>query len=475
MAAPIARPATTMAEAAADAGSFRDPSGHVYTFEGQVYRTVLEPAAPAYDALRRSGLLDELQRDGWIVGTEEVPREILGKAGAEAIHVVRHQRVPFVSYPYEWPFSALKAAALFHLDLQIRVLERGFSLSDASAYNVQFIGARPVFIDLLSLRPYRPGEYWAGYRQFCEQFLIPLLLRAYLGVAHNAWLRGSPDGIPVADFVRLLPFSRRFSPKVFLHLVIQAHLAEKARTSEGEAIGKVRSGRLSEAGYKGILTQLRRWIEGLRPATSTTSEWGDYAESHSYRPEEYEAKRAFVTTFAGDVKPPVLVDLGCNTGDFSIAALESGADYAVGFDGDQQALDRAFARAHARKCNFLPLHMDLANPSPDQGWRQAERKGLGARGQADGLIALALIHHLAIARNIPLDQAIAWLTSLGKNGIIEFVPKDDPTVQTMLALREDIFPDYTEDNFKALLSRHGRIVASSRISGTGRTLFRYER
>lgn len=464
-----------MAEATAEAGSYRDPAGHVYTFEGQVYRTVLEPAAPAFDALRSSGLLDELQRDGWIVGTEEVPREILGTVGTEAVHVVRHQRVPFISYPYEWPFSALKAAALFHLDLQIKVLGRGFSLSDASAYNVQFNGVRPVFIDLLSLRPYRAGEYWAGYRQFCEQFLIPLLLRAYLGVAHNAWLRGSPEGIPVVDFVRLLPLSRRVSPRVFLHLVVQARMAEKARNDENAAIGKVRRGKLSEAGYKGILLQLRRWIAGLNPAKSSPSEWGDYAQSHSYGHEEYEAKRGFVAAFAEAVKPPVLLDLGCNTGDFSIAALEAGAGYSVGFDGDQQALDRGFARAREGKYRFLPLHMDLANPSPEQGWRQAERKGFDSRGRADALIALALIHHLAIARNIPLDQVVSWLASLAPHGIIEFVPKEDPTVHTMLALRDDIFPDYTEENFTALLARHGRIVASSRVSGTGRTLFRYER
>lgn len=475
MATPIARPPTAMAEAEADAGSYRDPSGHVYTFDGQIYRTVLEPAVPAFEALRASGLLDELVGRRWLVDTEEAPRDAIGPIGEDAAYLVRHQRIPFISYPYEWPFSALKAAALFHLDMQLMVLERGFSLTDASAYNVQFTGTRPIFIDLLSFHPYTPGEYWAGYRQFCEQFLIPLLMRAYLGVPHNAWLRGSPDGIPVAEFVRILPLMRRLSPKVFLHLVVQARLSEKARRSEGEAITKVRQGKLSQAGYRGILTQLRGWIEALRPPKSGISEWGNYAESNSYQPQEYEAKRSFIAAFAGAVRPQVLMDLGCNTGDFSIAALQAGAGYAVGFDGDQQALDRAFARARKDNHNFLPLHMDLANPSPDQGWRQAERKGFGARGRVDGLIALALIHHLAIARNIPLDQAIAWLASLAPAGIIEFVPKDDPTVQTMLALREDIFPNYTEDNFAALLARHGRIAKSSRVSGTGRTLFWYER
>lgn len=466
---------TAMAEAAADPASFRDPSGHVYTIDGAIYRSVLGPGAAAFDALRTSGLLDELLRDGWLVGTEEAPRGVLGPAAEGAVHVVRHQRVPFLSYPYEWPFAALKAAALFHLDLQLKVLARGFSLSDASAYNVQFRGARPVFIDLLSFRPYRPGEFWAGYRQFCEQFLVPLLLRACVGVPHNAWLRGSPEGIPVADFVRLLPLRRRLSPRIFLHLVAQARMAERARRSSGEAIGKVRGGRLSEAGYRGILMQLRGWIAGLRPAKEGGSEWGEYAESHSYRPQEYEAKRDFVAAFAAAVRPRVLIDLGCNTGDFSIAALQAGAGYAVGFDGDQQALDRAFARARRDEQAFLPLYMDLANPSPDQGWRQTERKGFAARGRADALLALALIHHLVIARNIPLDQAVAWLAAIAPAGVVEFVPKDDPTVRTMLALRDDIFPDYTEDNFAALLARHGRIVDTARVSGTGRTLYRYER
>lgn len=464
-----------MAEPLADPGSFRDPSGHVYLLDGQVYRTVLRPAADAYEALCTSGLLDRLVRERWVVATEEVPHGTLAHVGDDAVHVLRHERIPFISYPYEWPFAMLHEAARFHLDLQLEVLDDGFALADASAYNVQFIGARPVFIDLLSFRPYRPGEFWAGYRQFCELFLAPLLMRAYLGIPHNAWLRGSPDGIPIRDFVNILPLRRKLSPRVLMHLVLQARMTQRAHARAGEAIASVRRGDLSPAGYRGILSQLRRWIDSLRPAHRGTSEWGHYAASHTYEPAEYDAKRRFVAKFAQAVKPAILLDLGCNSGDFSLTALEAGAGYAVGFDGDPQALDMAFERARDTGRMFLPLHTDLTNPSPDLGWRQSERKGFGRRAKADALLALALLHHLAIARNIPLDQATRWLVSLAPTGVIEFVPKPDPTVQTMLALRDDIFPDYTVENFLALIGRSARIVTTAEVSATGRTLVWYER
>ncbi|MCH8816049.1 MAG: class I SAM-dependent methyltransferase, partial [Chloroflexi bacterium] len=91
----------------------------------------------------------------------------------------------------------LRRAALHYLDLHLDLLERNFTLSDASAYNIQFRGTRPVFIDVLSIRPYREGEYWTGYRQFCEQFLNPLLLVAVSGIPYQAWFRGNIEGIPV--------------------------------------------------------------------------------------------------------------------------------------------------------------------------------------------------------------------------------------------------------------------------------------
>ncbi|HLT19148.1 MAG TPA: hypothetical protein VKZ96_06815, partial [Thermomicrobiales bacterium] len=347
--------------------------------------------------------------------------------------------------------------------------------SDASAYNVQFRGARPVFIDVLSLRRYREGEYWIGHRQFCDQFLNPLLLRALLGVPHNAWYRGSLEGVSATDLARLLPLRRKLSWKVLSHVVLQARLDQRALLQPEKSIEKVRQGRLSKTAFCGLLTQLRNWIARLQPADTGPTTWGDYARTHGYASDEEAAKRRFVAEFVEGAKPRLVFDLGCNAGDYSVVALEAGARDVIGFDFDQRVLETAFARASSQDLSFLPLFLDAANPSPDQGWQQAERAGFASRARADGLLALAFEHHLAIGRNVPLPQLLSWLTSLAPAGVIEFVPKSDPTVQRMLALREDIFTDYDEAAFTSCLEQNARIVRDQTVSQHGRRLFWYDR
>ena len=184
-----------MSQAVAEPGSFRDPSGRVYRRDGRIFRTVLEPAVADFEFVRSTGLLQRLARDGLALAAEPVNASVLGDLAAGARYVLEQPKIPFISYPYEWSFLALKSAALCHLEVHLEALDHGVTLSDASAYNVQFEGARPVFIDALSFRHYRDGDLWVGHRQFCEQFLNPLLLRATLGIPHNAWYRGSPEGI----------------------------------------------------------------------------------------------------------------------------------------------------------------------------------------------------------------------------------------------------------------------------------------
>jgi ribosomal protein L11 methylase PrmA len=473
-----------------DAASFRDPSGHVHHRDGRILRTVTARAAPHYEHVRDAGLLRRWMERGWLVGTVEVP--VPADLAAEDIRViVEHTPIPFVSYPYEWSFGALKTAALLHLDLQLDALEHGVQLSDASAYNVQFDGARPVFIDLLSLRRYEPGEYWTGHRQFCEQFLNPLLLRALLGVPHNAWFRGAVEGITASELNALLRPRHKLSLNVFSHVTLIARAAafaphgataprERKYTTKAAEAGRKAPpyGRprkpLPRASYAGMLHQLRAWIARLEPLGHGKTTWSDYETTHTYAGEEYEKKQAFVAQFVRDARPAMLWDLGCNTGEYAELALKEGASRVVGFEADHGALDRAFARASARQAAFLPLYMDAANPSPGQGWNQAERRGLAGRAPADALLALAFTHHLAIGRNVPLDDVAAWLTSLAPRGVVEFVPKADPTVQLMLSSREDVFDDYSEQAFTAALGGRARVRRAETISASGRRLFEYE-
>ena len=455
--------------------SFRDPAGHVFHHGTRVLRTVGLAAAPAYEAIRDRDLLGRWVDRGWLVATTELAGRDRPDLDRTARYVLEHARVPFISYPYEWPFGALKAAALLHLDLHRDALDHDVELSDASAYNVQFVGARPVFIDVLSFRPYTEGNYWTGHRQFCHQFLNPLLLRALAGVPHNAWYRGALEGIPTIELNGLLPLSRKLSWNVFSQVTLPARMEARVIQRAGTASNAGPRRPLPRAAYLGMLDQLRRWIARLEPRGQARTIWSGYDKTHTYGGDEHAAKQTFVERFVAASKPRLLWDLGCNTGEYAVQALRAGAEMVIGFEADHGALDRAFARAASERLEFLPLFLDAANPSPDQGWNQAERTGLAGRAPADALLALAFEHHLAIGRNVPLDMFLAWLTSLAPRGVVEFVPKTDPTIQKMLAAREDIFTEYTEQAFTTILSGLARIELSAVLTATGRRLFLYDR
>jgi ribosomal protein L11 methylase PrmA len=465
-----------MSLAQRNAGSYRDPAGHVYESAGRILRTINPRARADYESVRDKGILAEAADKGLLIASKEIDRARWDADFARAAYVVEHPKVPFISYPYEWSFGELKAAALHHLDLQLFLFGKGAVLSDATAYNVQFIGSKPVFIDLLSVRPYREGEFWLGHRQFCEQFLNPLLLQSVLGIAHNTWYRGNMEGIPTADLARALPLRSRFSWNTLSQVILQAKLQSRATSAPAESIKEAQNKRtLSRTAYEGMLRQMRNWIAKLHPADTGKTVWGDYAKDNTYTSDEAREKRAFIAEYAAATRPGIMIDIGCNTGDYSVAALEGGASYVVGFDFDQRALDLAFSRSQAGNLNYLPLWLDASNPSPSQGWMQAERTGFADRARVDGMVALAFEHHLAIAKNVPLPQVVDWLVDIAPTGVIEFVPKDDPTVKTMLALREDIFDDYSLETFSNRLTARARIVKQKTVSSTGRTLFFYDR
>jgi ribosomal protein L11 methylase PrmA len=457
-------------------GSFRDPAGYVFTREGRVFRTINEVARLDYESIRDRQIFSKAIQKKYLVDYVELDKADWPVDSKDVAYVVEHPRIPYISYPYEWSFSQLKAAALHQLDFHLELLEHDAVLSDATAYNIQFIGHKPIFIDLLSLKPYRQGAFWSSHRQFCEQFLNPLLLRSLMGVCHNAWFRGALEGISTSDLARLIPLSKKFSWNVISQVILQAKLEGKAIAAPDHAIKQAKSRpQLSKAAYHGLLFQMRQWISKLEPAHTGKTIWQDYACTNTYTSKEASLKRQFIKDFIKATKPNTVVDIGCNTGDYSLAALEAGAKYVVGFDIDQRALDLAFSRATNQNLSFLPLYLDAANASPVQGWMQLEREGFAERTKADALIALAFEHHLAIAKNIPLKQVIQWLVDIAPQGVIEFVPKLDSTIQKMLALREDIFSDYSIEAFEMYLNQTSKIVQKHFISEDGRCLFWYQR
>jgi len=457
-------------------GSFRDPAGHVHKLNDRIFRTITKYGAPSFNRVLETGFLDGLVEEGVLVPFKMVEEPDILAHFPDAEYVLEHVPLRYISFPYEWSFSLLKQAALLHLDIAIKALDAGITLSDASSYNIQFIGPKPIFIDHLSFKPYVEREYWMGHRQFCEQFLNPLLLRSKLGVAHNAWFRGTQEGVSNEDLSLLLRLHHKLSLRILTHVVLPARMQRKAtHKSIGEIKNIAERKGLPKSAYKGLLMQLRSWISSLEPKGGEVSTWGSYAEENTYAEIENRQKAAFIEKFTQSVQPDLLFDLGCNSGAFSEVALNAGAKQVVGFDFDQIAIEKAFRRAEEKSINLLPLFLDASNPSPKQGWQQTERPGFSERAKPDAILALAFEHHLAIGKNIPLPQVLGWIISLSPNGIIEFVHKGDPTIQSMLSMREDIFHNYSQTAFEDALLQHASIVETCKVTHDGRVLYWYKR
>jgi len=457
-------------------GSFRDPGGSVFEKEGSVFRTVNPSVISDFEAVLATGLLDELTAESMLVPWSDVQDIDLGLLEIKPARILELKKLDFVTYPYEWSFHALKNAAILHLDVHLRALTKGVTLSDASAYNIQFNGPTPIFIDHLSFKPYQAGALWHGHRQFCDQFLNPLLLSAKTGVSFRPWYRGGLEGISAVELSALLPWTCRLSPQILAHVYAVARLEKSSkRLDNNDALNTVKKSKLPENSFRNMLLSLRDLISGLQPKETGTEVWSDYADNHSYSDEGVARKKQFVAEFAEAVKPQILWDIGCNTGDYSAAALGAGAGLVIGFEPDTSALDKAYLRAKGEGLNFLPLCLDVVNPSPNQGWRQRERMGLSERAPADGMIALAVLHHMNIGRNVPLKDALKWLMALAPAGVVEFVPKGDPMIDKMLTFRDDIFEELTAETFDALVAADARIVKSETITEQGRRLVWYDR
>ncbi len=451
----------------AEKSSFRDPSGVVYRNNGEIYRLINSCYAEQFDRLMSSGLYESLTKQGLIIEHRDAPGEPLPQGGYK---VIKPKRIPFISYPYEWCFGQLKDAALATLRLHRAALEKDMILKDASAYNIQFLNGRPVLIDTLSFDFYKEGEPWCAYGQFCRHFLAPLMLMCYVDMRMNRLLELYIDGIPLDIASTLLKGKGGFAAKQHIHW----HAKSIAKHSSDGSSAKSDSKALviKKSGLIAITDSLIRIVDSLKPKTQVT-EWGNYYDNTNYSSSDTAAKSKIVSDFLKECAPESVWDLGANDGRYSRLALDTGANV-VAFDIDFNAVENGYQYVKKEKCSLLPLVFDLTNPSPAIGFANAERETVAARQRPDCILALAIIHHMAISNNLPLPRIAEWLSSLCRELIIEFVPKTDSQVQTLLKTRADIFPDYTEDCFTRDFSQYFELVSSEKVGKSERTLFLFK-
>ncbi|NIN33897.1 MAG: SAM-dependent methyltransferase [Gammaproteobacteria bacterium] len=451
-------------------GSFRDPSGYVYARDGKVYRRIHNCYRDDYELFIKSGLYETLVRDGLLVSHEEIsPQD-----GTDNVFLdLLPEQIPFISYPYEWSLSQLLDAGLLTLRIQQRALEHGMSLKDASSYNVQFYNGKPIFIDTLSFEKYQEGRPWVAYQQYCQHFLAPLALMKYCDVRLVKLLCTNLDGVPVELASKILPRITLFNPGCLMHIHLQA--LAKIRYSDSAREGEVKFRPVSKLALQRIITSLERTTEKMQRQPQKT-EWSDYYESkNNYDQESLGAKENFIKSCLDSLSPNLVWDFGANTGRFSRLA-SSRCCLTIACDIDHSCVDINYQAARQNgETHLLPLYLDITNPSPAIGWNNHERFPLTQRSKPDLVIALALIHHLAISNNIPLDKIAAFLAECSPNLVIEFVPKTDSMVQRLLQTREDIFPDYSREQFEAVFSGYYRILHSEQLAGSDRYLYQMER
>ena len=454
-----------------DSGSFRDPDTRVFRHNGAVLRCLSRRALADWEQLAATDFFTRLTAERHVIPTEQVgDRANLPALDAKWAAVLKHETVPMVSYPYEWPFGMLRDAALLQLDVTRAALGEGMTLKDATPFNIQWVGPRPTFIDIGSFTAYHSGDPWAGYRQFCELFLYPLLLQAYRNVPFHAWLRGSLDGIEAEQCLSLLSARDFLRPGVLTHVYLQA----KAQARYEGSVRNIKSD-LRAAGFGARLiahnvASLRRLVERLR-WTPSRSTWSNYQHTLTYESDDIRRKAAFVQQVLGTRRWHTVWDLGCNTGVYSRLASQH-ADYVLAVDSDHVVIHRLYHALREEHCtNILPLVLDFANPSPGLGWRSRERRPITERGAPELILCLALMHHLVVGRNIPLADLIEWMAGFGADLVIEFVDRDDPKVQHLLRHRDDQDIEYSVAAMEAALARHFGTVTKETLAAGTRVLY----
>lgn len=453
--------------------SFRDPAGFVFEYKNSVYRQINKAGAKDYEHFMSSGLYEELVNKGWLIPHKEVKPAGIG-AHDKRYKIIKPEQLSFISYPYEWTFPQLKDAALLTLKVQKISLKHGMILKDASAYNIQFIGRRPVFIDTLSFWRYKEGDPWEGYRQFCEHFVAPLALAAHNTPEILSSLRGYLGGVPLDIATKLLPRKARLRRGLFAHIYLHAASQKRYDRLDGTQPQK-RKRKVSRNALNGLIESLNSSVKRLNIARRST-QWGDYYNDTNYSKSAFNNKKKIVEQMLDRVSPrPNMVwDLGANDSTFSNIAANMGA-YTVAFDVDSLAVEQAYSKNDKWNEVLLPLTQDLSNPSPSLGWAHMERHSLEERGPADVMLALALIHHLAITNHLSFSQIAEYFSRLSKHLIIEFVPKGDSKVELLLsAFSHNTFEGYTMENFEAAFSKHFKLIDKKAVKDSKRVIYLFK-
>ena len=443
--------------------SFRDPSGFIFKKNDVLYRQVNKVYSEDFELFNASGCYQNLVRKNLLIPHEIVNENLTGDNKWHT--TLKPEPITFISYPYEWCFDMLKDAALLTLELLKEALVFGMIIKDASPYNIQWHNGKLIFIDTLSFEKYDQTKTWIAYRQFCESFLSPLLLSHYTKMPLQEMMLAYSDGIPLQVTQSLLPWRTKFSIHTYLHIHLHAKYSAKhlAQTKNNSGFSKKKLLNLV-ASLEGLISKLNL------PTQKST--WSEYYDEASLRKDYLLNKQQIISDWLEKIKPlGTVLDLGANTGEFSKITAANQLQ-TISADFDAHCINDLYKQVKKNgEKNILPVILDVSKPTPATGLNNEERGSFISRINADLVLALALIHHLSIGKNIPFEMIADFLHRIGRYLIIEFIPKQDEKIQLMLNAKKDIYPTYTEEFFQAAFRKHFTIQEKIIIEGSGRTLY----
>ncbi len=446
--------------------SYRDDAGFVFEQEGKIYRYIHPRYYNDYALLMESGLYDDLQKKGWLISHEEIADT--NQFNLPEGKLLLPKQIPFICYPYEWSFDMWKDAALLTLQVATTALKKGMVLKDATPFNIQFMHGKPLFIDTLSFEKYEEGKSWVAYRQFCECFLGPLLLMHYCHPSTNKLITIYPGGIPLEVLVNLLPKRSRWNLNTYLHIHLQSRFSGNGKRKK--AVEKPFSKQKLELIIKGLGSFVSK-ID-VKKLSST---WNDYYSNTIPGNDYLDEKTKLVLSFLKETDFKHMIDLGANDGHFSLLFSNTEKNI-IAIDEDANCINALYNKIKTERItNILPMVADLSSPSPAIGWNNNERSSLTTRLKTDLVLALALVQHLAISCNLPLNMIAEWMKNMGEYLLIEFVPKTDDKLQLLLENRKDIFHDYNLARFKEIFGVHYNLLREEIVGKTGRVLFLMKR
>ncbi len=468
-----------------NSGSFRDPNSCVYSIESKegcksdIYRGISQEMLKNFKKLETEAFYKRLVDEKRVVETklcdaDDKAAKSIVKNGWDG--VLRHEALPLISYSYEWPFAMLKRAALLHLRILTDALEAGWTIKDSTPFNIQFNGTAPIFIDIPSFVPLGEGEPWTAYRQFCCCFLTPLMIRSHLGIDHLPLSRSYLDGLPPIEASKYFRGFSRFKRGVAKHILLPAIVEKRIEAKERDSTpAKDRSKqKVSKQFVLALVDSMTRLVKSLSVDVQHT-DWSEYDKTHTYIDEELQEKKDFVESFIQTEKPACVIDIGCNTGTFSNIAARS-ADLVIAADGDHDAIQKLFLNEskNSKFNNIIPLVINLANTSPNQGWAGKERSSFESRVKPNGILVLALIHHIRISSNIPMALFLDWLSLFNCDIVIEFVDRHDEMVIKLLQNKSEQYLDYNRGNFETELRKRFKLVTEKQLKGGKRVIYHAE-